>query len=349
LPIQVDKAVGVGNKPMRCCWKAFYSMLFVAVIATSAYAQAPRPWRDPSPHAVRFVTVEQGVRLEVLDWGGSGNPVVLLAGGGNTAHVFDEFAPKLTSDHHVYGITRRGFGASGFSTTDDPLDRLRDDVLAVIDALKLKRPVLVGHSIAGAELSAVATSHPDRIAGLVYIDAAYPYAFESANGPSMKEFQISGPRAPRPSDADLASFGSLQKWDAEVYGYRTPESEFRRTWDSDSSGRPRKERDFPGAQSFMAIMNSTNRFTKIPVPVLAIFASPHIPENWIAKSTNPAVRERASAYYTAVDASTEKQAEAVEAGVATARVVRLTGAHYIFLSNEPDTLREMRAFLVRLK
>jgi non-heme chloroperoxidase len=330
---------------MGCCWRAGFCALVLALIVAPAYSQAPPSWRDPSPHAVRFVTVEKGVRLEALDWGGSGSPVVLLAGGGNTAHVFDEFAPKLTSDHHVYGITRRGFGASGFSTSDDPHDRLRDDVLAVIDALKLKRPVLVGHSIAGAELSAVATSHPDRIAGLVYLEAAYPYAFESANGPSMKEFQISGPRAPRPTDADLASFGSLQKWDADVYGYRTPESEFHRTWDSDSSGRPRKERDFPGAQSFMAIMTGTNSFTKIPVPLLAIFASPHIPENWIAKSTNPAVRERASAYYTAIDASTEKQANAVEAGVPTARVVRLTGAHYIFLSNEADTLREMGAFL----
>jgi len=57
----------------------------------------------------------------------------------------------------------------------------------------------------------------------------------------------------------LASFGSLQKWDAEVYGYRTPESEFHQTWNSDSSGRPRNARDFPGAQSFMAIMTSTNK------------------------------------------------------------------------------------------
>src|SRR5436309_2150239 len=331
--IQVDKAVGVGNKSMRCCWKAFYSMLFVAVIATSASAQAARPWRDPSPHAVRFVTVEHGVRLEVLDWGGSGKPVVLLAGGGNTAHIFDEFAPELASEHHVYGITRRGFGASGFVTSNSPLDRLRDDVLAVIGALKLKRPVLVGHSIAGAELSAVATSHPDRIAGLVYIDAAYPYAFANGDGPSMKEFQISGPRAPRPSDADLASFGALQKWDAEMYGFRRPESELRQTWDSESSDRPRKERDFPGAQSFMAIMTSTNRFARIPVPALAIFASPHIPENWMATSTNPAVRDTASAYYTAINASTERQARALEAGVPTARVVRLTGAHHIFLSN----------------
>jgi pimeloyl-ACP methyl ester carboxylesterase len=222
-------------------------------------------------------------------------------------------------------------------------------VLAVIDALKLDRPVLIGHSIAGAEMSEVADSQPDRIAGIVYLEAAYPYAFESAGGPSMKEFQINGPRAPRPSDTDLASFGSLQKWDAEVYGYGTPESEFRQTWESDASGRPRKERDFPGALSFMAIMTSTNRFTAIPVPVLAIFASPHTPENWIAKNTNPAVGEAARAYYAAIDASTERQTRALEAGVPTARVVRLRGAHYMFLSHEPDTLREMRAFLVRLK
>jgi hypothetical protein len=133
------------NKPMRCCRQAVFSILFVALIVTPAYSQASALWRDPSSHVVRLVTVERGVRLEVLDWGGSGKPVVLLAGGGNTAHVFDEFAPKLAANHHVYGITRRGFGASGFSTSDNAIDRLRDDVLAVIGAFKLKKPMLVGH------------------------------------------------------------------------------------------------------------------------------------------------------------------------------------------------------------
>jgi len=49
-----------------------------------------------------------------------------------------------------------------------------------------------------------------------------------------------------------------------------------------------------------------------------------------------------------VDALTERQAKALERGVPTARVVRLRGAHHIFLSNESDTLREMRAFLAGL-
>jgi non-heme chloroperoxidase len=133
---------------------------------------------------LRRITADKDVKLEVLDWGGSGRPLVLLAGFGDTAHVFDDFAPKLTSEHHVYGITRRGFGASSAPVLDAAnysADRLGDDVLAVLDALKLERPVLVGHSIAGEELSSVGTRHPDRIAGLIYLDSAYEYTYYDAS------------------------------------------------------------------------------------------------------------------------------------------------------------------------
>jgi non-heme chloroperoxidase len=138
-------------------------------------------WTDPSPHSVQFIAVERNVKLEVLDWGGSGKPLVLLAGLGNSAHVFDKFAPKLTAKYHVYGITRRGFGASSVpSPSGDATysaDRLGDDVLAVFDALKLTRPVLAGHSIAGEGLSSVGSRHPDRVSGLIYLDAGYSYAY----------------------------------------------------------------------------------------------------------------------------------------------------------------------------
>jgi hypothetical protein len=46
---------------------------------------------DTSGHKVRFVTIEPGVQLEVLDWGGTGETLVLLTGIGDNAHVFDEF------------------------------------------------------------------------------------------------------------------------------------------------------------------------------------------------------------------------------------------------------------------
>jgi non-heme chloroperoxidase len=117
-------------------------MLLVSLIVP-LHSQQPPAWKDPSPHITQFVTVDKNVRLEVLDWGGSGRPLVLLAGGGDTAHAFDDFAPKLTPSFHVYGITRRGFGQSGFSLEGWGADRLGDDVLAVLDSLKLQRPVLV--------------------------------------------------------------------------------------------------------------------------------------------------------------------------------------------------------------
>jgi pimeloyl-ACP methyl ester carboxylesterase len=291
----------------------------------------------------------------VLDWGGSGKPIILLAGGGNTAHVYDDFAPKLTADFHVYGITRRGFGASGFTVPKEryPVDRLRDDILAVIDALKLKQPVLAGHSIAGAELSAVATLHPDRVAGLVYLDAGYPYAFDNGIGPTQNDFppvrSIPFPTYPRPGDSDRVSFSALQAWYARIDGYGIPEAEWRQLRDSTLDGRVARVRDFPGSQNLMTILSDAKKFEKLPVPALAFFALPHVAEAYITNSADPSVREVANAYFTTVDSLTERQARAFEAGVPKARVIRLRGHHYIFITNEADVLREMRAFLAGLK
>jgi hypothetical protein len=140
-------------------------------------------WKDPSPHSLQFVNVDKGVKLEVLDWGGNGRPIVLVPGLGNTAHIFDQFAQKLNSDYHVYGITRRGFGASSTPATGYTADRLGDDVLGVLDTLKIEKPVLAGHSLGGGELSSVGSRHPERVAGLIYLDAGYAYAFyDSSRG-----------------------------------------------------------------------------------------------------------------------------------------------------------------------
>jgi non-heme chloroperoxidase len=324
--------------------------LLSMVVPAPAAAPRPAAWQDPGRHRVRLVAVERDVRLEVLDWGGAGTAVLLLAGGGNTAHVFDGFAPKLASSCRVYGLTRRGFGASGFSMPAQPAERLRDDVLAVMDALHLDRAVLVGHSIAGAELSAVASSAPDRVAGLVYLEAAYPYAFSNGAGPTMEEFQRdSGHRPPAPAASDLASFRSLQEWEAGVSGARKPEAELRQAWEASADGRPTKPRAFPGAQMFTAILAGGARYAVIQVPALVIFAIPHVQESWIDRSPDPAVRRASQAYLAALDAATDRQAKAVEGAVPTARVVRLPGAHHVFLSNERDVLRETRAFVARLE
>src|SRR6185295_13368450 len=109
--------------PTRPSWyvaSLFAPALAICVVAADVRAQqaaasaAPAAtagtWTDPSHHRVRMITVAPKVTLEVLDWGGTGEPVVFLAGLGNTAHVFDEFAPQFTKHFHDLAITRRGDG-----------------------------------------------------------------------------------------------------------------------------------------------------------------------------------------------------------------------------------------------
>ena len=65
-------------------------------------------------HQVKQVKVAEGVAFETLDFGGHGPALVFLAGLGDTGHVYDTFAPEFVAVHHVYAITRRGFGSSSW-------------------------------------------------------------------------------------------------------------------------------------------------------------------------------------------------------------------------------------------
>ena len=137
---------------------------------------------DSSHHKSVFISVGKNVKLEVLDWGGTGRPLIFLAGLNLTAHEFDQLAPKFTVNHHVYAITRRGFGNSSKPAPTEAnysANQLGDDIIAIIDTLGLKRPILAGHSIAGEELSSIGSRYPEKISGLVYLDAGYDYALYS--------------------------------------------------------------------------------------------------------------------------------------------------------------------------
>lgn len=314
-------------------------------------------WRDPSSHTVSFVTVDAGVKLEVLDWGGIGRPLVFLAGLGNTAHVFDTFAPKFTAAYHVYGITRRGFGKSDapvLSVANYSADRLGDDVLAVIDSLKLDRPVLVGHSIAGEELSSMGSRHPEKIAGLIYLDAGYSYAFynRSQGDLTLDSIEL------RKKTEQLLTAESAQDEEQliqEILQINLPQIEkelharqkeldaqpiLPQNQQTQASARPPVVLSPP-----VAIFEGEQKYTDIRVPILAIFAVPH--DLGSGFKNDPA----SVAAWEAMDmAQTGAQAKAFESALPSARVVRLPHAnHYVFQSNEADVLREMNAFLATLK
>ena len=78
-------------------------LLYLIMLSTGfAWMIPPAPSvvvDDATVPQVRFIQVEPDVKLEVLDWGGSGPPLVLLTGLGNTAHVYADFAHQFTDKY----------------------------------------------------------------------------------------------------------------------------------------------------------------------------------------------------------------------------------------------------------
>jgi len=83
------------------------------------------------------VTVDGNVRLEVLDWGGTGRPLLFI-GCYLTGHVNDVIAPKLTDQFHVFALTRRGIAASDHPQHGYGPQRRAQDALDVIRALRME-------------------------------------------------------------------------------------------------------------------------------------------------------------------------------------------------------------------
>lgn len=135
-------------------------------------AQQTSEPKDSSPHESKFFDVGK-VKLHYLDWGGKGEAVVFLPGAGDTAHIFDQMAPEFTDDFRVLGLTRRGFGESDKPEKGYDVDTLTNDLLGLVDHLKLKKVHLIGHSAGGNEMFRFAEKHPKRILKLVFLDAAY--------------------------------------------------------------------------------------------------------------------------------------------------------------------------------
>jgi non-heme chloroperoxidase len=313
-------------------------------------AIGPALWIDPRLHGTSsFVVVEPGVRLEVVDWGGSGRTLVLLSGLGNTAHIFDQFAQKLIPHFHVVGITRRGFGDSSVPPTANPdnyaADRLGNDVLAVLAASHFVKPVLIGHSIAGEELSSVSTRHPEAVSALVYLDAAFPYAYYD---PAVGDFSIDFLDLQRkiaallPGGGDTNPASTMAAVEALLPTIKHDLADRREMLSFMESPHP----DVPtGTKPILspsdAITLGEQKYTHIASPALALFAIPHDMNTMMPKDSKalPAAEAWDKRRMSAI-------ADSFEHGVPGAEVVRISHAsHYVFLSNEAEVLRSINSFL----
>jgi pimeloyl-ACP methyl ester carboxylesterase len=111
-----------------------------------------------------------GVSTAVLE-GGDGPPVVLLHSSGEFAALWMRVIPDLVATHRVVAPDLPGHGASEMADGQPNVDGVVGWLGALIDRTCSSPPVLVGHGLGGAAAARFAIAHPDRLSGLVLVDA----------------------------------------------------------------------------------------------------------------------------------------------------------------------------------
>lgn len=296
-----------------------------------------------------FVQGTDGVLLEYRDWGGDGPPIVLLTGLGNSAAVFDDLAPRLTADHRVIGLTRRGFSPSTVATDGYDVPTRAADDIAALEALGIERALLVGHSIAGDELTSIVRLRPDLVAGIVYLDAAL-----DRSDPANEVFAQCTSLVP-PIETFLDPAVDLVEVDGEValvsmdaggrllllqYGGPVPMSEVRRRFVVGPGGAV----DLVDSATVMAAMTAgTNAFTPdyrgitVPVTVLvADDADPAVAFPMTARAESAVREPLVECARRIADAKRTAGADRVRAQVPGAVVEIVPGGPHYFFLQQPD-------------
>lgn len=150
----------------------------------------------PSAHKVNshmtqsqeiFITAN-GLNFHLIDWGGSGEWLVLLHGLASQAHIWDLVAPHLTDSFRVVAIDQRGHGLSDKPDSGYDWATIASDLDAILNALKINRAVLAGHSWGGNVAVQYAVDHPDRVSGLVLIDGGFLQIGDRLDWPTVEKF-----------------------------------------------------------------------------------------------------------------------------------------------------------------
>ena len=293
------------------------------------------------------MTAGAGVKLHFLDFGGTGSPVVLLAGAGNSAWVYSDFGRELAKKHRVLALTRRGHGESEQPKSGYTIELMGDDLLAFLDTHKIDRATLIGHSLAGEEMTRFAKRHPDRVAALVYLDAAFDRSIQT---PVIEQDPVPEEAA---TDADRQSI------DAYIAFTKRIRSDINRFWspvlDREMAASIGRRSDgtigWKMAPTFGEYWGSAAAappdYSAIPAPSLAIYAGED--ESYRLPATATAAHKAALAAYVAGPLAQWIQTSKAQflAGPGPREAVIMDAGHYLFLQRPAETLRLIEDFLAR--
>lgn len=246
----------------------------------ATHAQAQAQDADVSPHRSGFAEGD-GVRLNYLDWGGDGPPLILIHGIANSPHIFDELAPLLRDRFHVIAYARRGHGQSEAPVGPYDSNALVGDLVHLLDNLKIERASFLGWSMGGNEVTEFAGRYPDRVEKIVYLEGGYDWSDPAF----FKAFtEMLAVNSPKPET--LASFDALKAWYRAAWIGRdvpwTPALEaFLR--DAVRIGADGRVDPVPSIEVFAALHQTLGTwrrdYAKVRAPALAIYGSSFFPED----------------------------------------------------------------------
>ncbi len=322
--------------------------LIVLQVNMAAGLLAATPWPDPSPHQVRHVAVTRSEQLEVLDWGGSGPPLIFLAGGGHSAHVYDQFATRFTGRFRVLGITRRGTGTSSHPKAGYDTTTLTRDIVTVLDSLGMKKASFAAHSFGGSELNLLGARYPGRVERLVYLDSGFDFKAIS-DSPEWKSGVLQAPQPPIPAyDDAVGSAWSWTLWAERLSGPGVPEAEVRTLYRFDAGGRFVGDTEVAAGVERLVSATEPVDLRRIGAPVLALYAVLDSPEAMLPywHTLDPTARARGQKMYDALSRLHVRLRADFSERVKRARVVHIHGArHYIFLTHPAEVTHAMLEFL----
>lgn len=325
-------------------------MRFAAyVIISSGWPFASTGAQEGCPAPTGTFVATEGARLHVIDWGGSGEPIIFLSGLFGSAHTFDEFAPLFTDRHRSIGITRRGIAPSDTSGANYSAAHLTADILTVMDSLRISAAHVVGWSFGGNEATLLAVAKPQRVLSLTLLDSYDRAARRRAADPLRT--LTPPPFLPFDSSSPLA----LQ-WREQRLGNRPPPLSFTCTSNKfTADGRYiGSVVSAPLRDSIAAAMRKGMPplpYSDVRQPVLAVFAVPRaVADRYPAYGAmSPRDREVANALFTVAALDMTSARDRMRRDIPHARVIGIPGAaHDIFRSHPEAVFMEMRKFLAVL-
>jgi non-heme chloroperoxidase len=326
----------------KCVVRLFAACAPIVLHAQGKPSPAADNWHDTAPHTVGYVQISTSVRLHYLDFGGTGPPIVFLAGLGNTAHAFDTFAPAFTDRFRVIALTRRGFGESTHPPSGYDAPRLVEDLRTAIDKLHLGRVILVGHSIAGEEMTRFAGTYPDRVAKLVYLDAAYDRLAADSMLDAMFPVLPDIPARPEPTAADTASPAAYVAFVHRTRGVDIPEADIRTRYRYDGWNEEANA-------AYQAMSSEHPRYRAVRAPALAIYAvtdtvAPLEPWQRDDRARIAGQQE----LIRGMESIFKKLRSQFRNEVAHGYVLEIHGAHHwVFISHREQVLASVRRFLLQ--